>query len=1062
MRFCFLSLILILAGATVLVPNEASAVACGILLPACPATQYCDGVPFNSQCRNRGGSTDSCSGLGQGTCLAGLVCDTSGECRQVRPALGEVCGAAVCQDGLACINSRCTTIPGVGDTCGVGLAIPPTRGNCGPGLLCDYSNGLLSPLICRNDPPQAGQTCGVLAPCASNLTCFNSKCESPRAAGQTCDATVANNCQAGLLCEGTPTAICRSPGTAGAVCGVGLSCASGLVCDVSGVCRNNPPKQGQPCGGSVTCESPLACNALVGGTCQARLSVGQFCAGVVGVNTQANCGAGLICDGGDFICRNNPPKVGQTCGVLVPCESGLTCFNSKCATPRAAGETCDQTVANTCQAGLKCEGAPTAICRTPGAAGAVCGVGLSCASGLVCDVSGVCRNDPPTQGQPCGAAVTCASPLACNAVVGGTCQARRLLGESCAGVPAINMQANCSNGLICDGGDFKCRNNPPRLGQTCGALVPCDASLDLVCVAAVCAARGSVNEACTGIGNATCKSGLVCDLGSGKCRNDPPLRGEACGGLVGCAAPLKCHQGTCTDQRAVGQICEGLFRGNCVENSACINHIENNALVPRCFPEDGVVVDDVVCRAFYSPALSDLARSSGAAQTYGYGVSLIGIGALTTSSGIAYGPQGEFGCLIEVCAGFESDIGVSASVCAGISEQFANIAGPSLKVVSSVDFPIPLLPTIGVGTAINTSLTGEFQSLDTCLQVGAGASPLPLTVGAYQCETFMNVQATDLDSNGDGLADYRALQLGLKPLAPAGDTDGDGSNDFNELFDVDFPRDSDSDGVIDALEPGGDALNNNKATNVPLPDRKSVSLTILGSNGLWLRKVAGSEVMATFPDAAFPLGAVSFQAGTSVGGTLELSLDFREDLPLCPAVFSVDYEGQLNPLPASAWSQPGPRTVTIDLPDGTEPFDLDSFAGSVTNNIVVGALTADSNGNYLPDACEVLVDGDGDGAIDAADNCLLVPNPTQLDADADGYGNACDADVNNSGTVTTADFGILRSVLNQAAGSSANAAAADLNGSGTVTSADFAILRSRLNSAPGPSGRACAGTVPCP
>ena len=71
-----------------------------------------------------------------------------------------------------------------------------------------------------------------------------------------------------------------------------------------------------------------------------------------------------------------------------------------------------------------------------------------------------------------------------------------------------------------------------------------------------------------------------------------------------------------------------------------------------------------------------------------------------------------------------------------------------------------------------------------------------------------------------------------------------------------------------------------------------------------------------------------------------------------------------------------------------------------------------------------------------------------LKAAADGCGNTCDADVNHSGVVSTADFAILRATLNQSASSGPAAAAADLNGSGTVTVADFTILRARLGTAP--------------
>ena len=61
--------------------------------------------------------------------------------------------------------------------------------------------------------------------------------------------------------------------------------------------------------------------------------------------------------------------------------------------------------------------------------------------------------------------------------------------------------------------------------------------------------------------------------------------------------------------------------------------------------------------------------------------------------------------------------------------------------------------------------------------------------------------------------------------------------------------------------------------------------------------------------------------------------------------------------------------------------------------------------------CAPSGDLDNDGVPNASDNCTLVANPTQLDADGDGYGNICDADLNNSGFVTAADYTILRNLL---------------------------------------------------
>ena len=109
-------------------------------------------------------------------------------------------------------------------------------------------------------------------------------------------------------------------------------------------------------------------------------------------------------------------------------------------------------------------------------------------------------------------------------------------------------------------------------------------------------------------------------------------------------------------------------------------------------------------------------------------------------------------------------------------------------------------------------------------------------------------------------------------------------------------------------------------------------------------------------------------------------------------------------------------------------------------------------------------DTDGDGVDDFIDNCILRANGpllpdaglnSQLDTDLDGFGNICDADLDNTGTVNLGDFFQFRSVF----GSPAPGVApftlpdhADFNGNGLVDLGDFNAIRGAFGSAPGPSG----------
>jgi probable HAF family extracellular repeat protein len=89
-------------------------------------------------------------------------------------------------------------------------------------------------------------------------------------------------------------------------------------------------------------------------------------------------------------------------------------------------------------------------------------------------------------------------------------------------------------------------------------------------------------------------------------------------------------------------------------------------------------------------------------------------------------------------------------------------------------------------------------------------------------------------------------------------------------------------------------------------------------------------------------------------------------------------------------------------------------------------------------------DADTDGLADSADNCPLTPNPAQLDADSDGFGNACDADVNNDGGVGLDDVAAILAAVGTAS------PVADLNGDGGVGLDDVAEALGRVGTAPGP------------
>ncbi len=98
---------------------------------------------------------------------------------------------------------------------------------------------------------------------------------------------------------------------------------------------------------------------------------------------------------------------------------------------------------------------------------------------------------------------------------------------------------------------------------------------------------------------------------------------------------------------------------------------------------------------------------------------------------------------------------------------------------------------------------------------------------------------------------------------------------------------------------------------------------------------------------------------------------------------------------------------------------------------------------------ELAVDTDGDGIFDCDDNCIARFNPRQYDSNGDGYGNYCDADLNNDCMVDFADLALFRQVFLVR---SQREEDADFNGDGFINFADLAQFRYGFMKPPGPSG----------
>jgi len=196
-------------------------------------------------------------------------------------------------------------------------------------------------------------------------------------------------------------------------------------------------------------------------------------------------------------------------------------------------------------------------------------------------------------------------------------------------------------------------------------------------------------------------------------------------------------------------------------------------------------------------------------------------------------------------------------------------------------------------------------------------------------------------------------------------------------------------------------------------------------------RVANESAPFDHPEIFVPITGIADHPGNSAvnevarTALLSDSANFRQVLAVGGGGRSAILQGPLEP-----FLELDPRSAAL-----VADADLDAIIDSVDNCPTIAN----------PGQEDV---GDGDGIGDACDNCTLVANADQRDTNGDGFGNICDADLDNDGTVGFSDFSLFR-----AAFGSTGDLDADLDGDGTVGFSDFSIFRGSFGGAAGPSGQ---------
>lgn len=367
-----------------------------------------------------------------------------------------------------------------------------------------------------------------------------------------------------------------------------------------------------------------------------------------------------------------------------------------------------------------------------------------CTSGSKCDAGLNAYS-----GSPFPIVIDCPSPIANESVAGG-CYDERPSCDDCSGegqVPCPEeaepyCEAGCDAGLTSNPTTTVCEA-PDTGGSVCGPGYPCGPGRTCDLSSLTCVATAQAGESCANP-FVSCGEGLDCTLAL-ECAHSPSRLGETCDVANPCGPGLFCQPGIpqrCQQRRKPGEGCS--LVNPCVRGATCEPCLVDGCSAPlQCFwNANNGAISEQTCRSLYSAALHQGAMDLGVAKTYGGGNEVAAAVGESQEFGVAYGPDGRYGCFTTLCAGINVDVAIEHFASVGFYGTFADVGGSSFTTFQEAQLPGNLLnfSTSQVFTREPRSVLPEGPPIGTAdaFAIGVGPNIAPLSAGSFLCETVLD------------------------------------------------------------------------------------------------------------------------------------------------------------------------------------------------------------------------------------------------------------------------------------------------------------------------------------